>query len=92
MRITIRGMCQKRDDLDEQILHYRSELCKTCPAILVQSTRAEIQEVSSKLFNKLHQIKAQKLQQLIHLETKTIFFTWRNHSEVTLKNKQFAKL
>ena len=65
MRITIRAMCQKRDDLDKQILHYRSELSKTCPAILVQSIRAKIQEVNSKLFNYLHQIKAQKLQQLI---------------------------
>ena len=55
-------MCQKRDDLDKQILHYRSELCKACPAILVQSIRAKIQEVNSKLFN---QIKDPKLQQLI---------------------------
>ena len=58
-------MCQKRDDLDKQILHYRSELCKACPAILVQSIRAKIQEVNSKLFNHLQQIKDQKLQQLI---------------------------
>jgi len=57
-------MCQKRDDLDKQILHYRSELSKVCPAILVQSIRAKIQEVNSKLFNYLHQIKDQKLQQL----------------------------
>ena len=65
MRITIRAMCQKRDDLDKQILHYRSELSKICSAILVQSIRAKIQEVNSRLFNHLHQIKAQKLQQLI---------------------------
>ena len=65
MRITIRAMCQKRDDLDKQILHYRSELCKACPAILVQSIRAKTQEVNSKLFNHLQQIKDQKLQQLI---------------------------
>ena len=69
MRITIRAMCQKRDDLDKQILHHRSKLSKTCPAILVQSIRAKIQEVNSKLFNHLHQIKAQKLQQLRWLET-----------------------
>ena len=62
MRITIRAMCQKRDDLDKQILHYRSELCKACSAILVQSIRAKIQEVNSKLFNHLQQIKDQKLQ------------------------------
>jgi len=61
--ITIRAMCQKRDDLDTQILRYRSELSKVCPAILVQSIRAKIQEVNSKLFNPLHQIKDQKLQQ-----------------------------
>ena len=65
MRITIRTMCQKRDDLDKQILHYRSELCKAYPAILVQSIRAKIHEVNSKLFNHLQQIKDQKLQQLI---------------------------
>ena len=65
MRITIRAMCQKLDDLDKQILHYRSDPSKTCPAILVQSIRSKIQEVNSKLFNHLHQIKAQKLQQLI---------------------------
>ena len=47
MRITIRAMYQKRDDLDKQILHYRSELSKVCPAILVQSIRAKIQEVNS---------------------------------------------
>ena len=64
MRITIRAMCLKRDDLDKQILHYRSELSKVCTAILVQSIRAKIQEVNSKLFNHLHQIKDQKLQQL----------------------------
>ena len=64
MRITIRAMC-KRDDLDKQILHYRSELSKICPAaILVQSLRSKIQEVNSNIFNHLHQIKAQKLKQL----------------------------
>ena len=56
MRITIRAMCQKRDDLDKQILQCRSELSKICPAILVQSIRTKIQEVNSKLFNHLHQI------------------------------------
>ena len=58
-------MCQKRDDLDKQILQCRSELSKICPAILVQSIRTKIQEVNSKLFNHLHQIKAHKLEQLI---------------------------
>jgi len=58
-------MCQKRDDLDKQILHYHSELCKACPDILVQSIRAKILEVNSKLFNHLQQIMDQKLQQLI---------------------------
>ena len=57
-------MCQKRDDLDKQILQCRSELSKICPAILVQSIRTKIQEVNSKLFNHLHQIKAHKLEQL----------------------------
>ena len=58
-------MCQKRNKLSEQILHYRSELSKICPAVLVQSIRAKIQDANSKLFKYLHQIKAQKLDQLI---------------------------
>ena len=62
--LTIRAMCQKRDDLDKQILQCRSELSKICPAILAQSIRTKIQEVNSKLFNHLHQIKAHKLEQL----------------------------
>ena len=65
MKITIRAMCQKRNYLMEQILHCRSELSKICPAVLVQSIRAKIQETNSKLFNHLNQIKAQKLDQLI---------------------------
>ena len=58
-------MCQKRNKLSEQILHFRSELSKICPAVLVQSIRAKIQDANSKLFKHLHQIKAQKLDQLI---------------------------
>ena len=66
MRITIRAMCKKRNHLTEQILHCRTaELCKICPAVLVQSIRAKIQETNSKLFNHLNQIKAQILEQLI---------------------------
>ena len=65
MRITIRAMCQKRDDLEKHNLHYRSELSKACSAILVQSICAKIQEINSKLVNHLQQIKDQKLQQLI---------------------------
>ena len=58
-------MCQKRNKLTEHILHCRSELSKICPAVLVQSIRAKIQDANSKLFKHLHQIKAQKLDQLI---------------------------
>ena len=58
-------MCQKRNKLSEQILHFRSELSKICPAVLVQSIRAKIQDANSKLFKHLHQIKAQKLDLLI---------------------------
>ena len=58
-------MCLKRDDLNKQILLYRSELSKICPAILVQSIRAKIQEINSKHFNHLHQISARNLKQLI---------------------------
>ena len=57
-------MCQKRDDLNKQILQCRSELSKICPAILVHSIRTKIQEVNSQLFTHLLQIKAQKFEQL----------------------------
>ena len=58
-------MCQKRNKLSEQILYCLSELSKICPAISVQSIRAKTQAANSKLFNHLHQIKAQKLDQPI---------------------------
>ena len=50
--------------INKQILHCRSELSKIFPAVLVQSIHAKIQDVNSKLFNHLHQIKAQKLDQI----------------------------
>ena len=58
---------EKRNELDEQILHCRSELSKIFPAVLVQSIYAKIQDANSKLFNHMHlqQIKAQKVDQLI---------------------------
>ena len=65
MRITIRAMCQKRNELNKQILQCRSELSKIRPVVLIQSIRAKIQELNSRLFNHLHQTKSQKLQQLI---------------------------
>ena len=36
-------MCQKRSELNEQILYYRSELSKICSVVLVPSIRAKIQ-------------------------------------------------
>ena len=65
MRITIRALCQKRNELHEKILHCRSELSKILPVALVKSIRVKIQDACSKIFNHLHQIKAQKLDQLI---------------------------
>ena len=58
---------EKRNELNEQILHCRSELSKIFPAVLVQSIYAKIQDANSKLFNHMHlqQIKAQKVDQLI---------------------------
>ena len=58
---------EKRNELNEQILHCRSELSKISPAVLVQSIYAKIQDANSKLFNHMHlqQIKAQKVDQLI---------------------------
>jgi len=58
-------MCQKRNHLTEEILHCRYELSKICPAVLVQSIRAKIQETNSKLFNHLNQINAQNLTNLL---------------------------
>ena len=58
-------MCQERNKLSEQILYCLSELSKICPAISVQSIRAKTQAANSTLFNHLHQIKAQKLDQPI---------------------------
>ena len=58
-------MCNKRDDLDKQIFQCRNELSKICPSVLVHSIRAKVQELNSKLFSDLCQIKTQKLQQLI---------------------------
>ena len=65
MRITIRAMCLKRDDLDKQILQCRSELSKICPVVLINSIRAKIQELNATLFNHLNQIKTLKLEHLI---------------------------
>ena len=65
MRITIRAFCQKCDELHEKILHFRSELSKICPFVLVKSIRAKIQDACTKIFYHLHKIKAQKLDQLI---------------------------
>ena len=50
--------------INKQILHCRSEFSKIFPAVLVQSIHAKIPGVNSKLFNHLHQIKAQKLDQI----------------------------
>ena len=58
-------MCKKRDDLDLQIMQCRIELSKIGPTILVQSIRSKIQELNSKLFIYLHQIKTQKRQNLL---------------------------
>ena len=48
MRITIRALRQKRNELHEKILHCRSELSKICPVVLVKSIRAKIQDACSK--------------------------------------------
>ena len=69
MRITIRAMCQKRDDLDKQILQCRFELSKICPVVLLNSIRVKIQELNATLFNHLHQIKTLKLEHLIGPKT-----------------------
>ena len=65
MRITIRAMCQKRDDLDQCIIECRSQLCQNCPAVLVESIRDKIQQLNSKLFQFLQQIKTQKFTNLV---------------------------
>ena len=65
MRITIRAMCLKRDNLDKQILQSHSKLSKICPVVLVNSIRTKIQELNATLFNHLNQIKTLKLEHLI---------------------------
>ena len=65
MRITIRAMCQKRDDLDQRIIECRSQLYQNCPAVLVQSIRDKIQQLNSKLFQYLYQIKTPKFTNLV---------------------------
>ena len=52
-------MRQKRNEINQQILHCRSKLSKIFPAVLLQSIRAKIQDAYSKLFNNVLQIKAQ---------------------------------
>ena len=42
---------EKRNELNEQILHCRSELSKICPAVLVQSIRAKIQDANSPFYS-----------------------------------------
>ena len=58
-------MCQKRDDLDRRIIECQSQLCQNCPAVLVQSIRDKIQQLNSKCFQFLHQIKTQKFTNLV---------------------------
>ena len=58
-------MCQKRDDLDQCIIECRSQLYQNCPAVLVQSIRDKIQQLNSKFFQFLHQIKTQKFTNLV---------------------------
>ena len=65
MRITIRAMCLKRDDLGQRIIECRSQLYHNCPAVLVQSIRDKIQQLNSKLFQYLYQIKTQKFTNLV---------------------------
>ena len=43
-------MCQKRNELNEKILHCHFELSKMCLAVLVQSICAKIQDAISKPF------------------------------------------
>ena len=61
-------MCQKRNELNQQILYCRSELSKIFSAVLLQSISAKIQDAVSKLFDNLLQIKAQKLDQPLVLK------------------------
>ena len=58
-------MCQKRDDLDQRIIECRSQLYQNCPAVLVQSIRDKIQQLNSKLFQYLYQLKTQKFTNLV---------------------------
>ena len=61
-------MCQKRNELNQQILHCRSELSKIFRVVLLRSIRAKIQDAISKRFDNLLQIEAQKLDQPLVLK------------------------
>ena len=52
-----------------------------CPAVLVESIHTKIQDANSKLFKNLHQIKAQKLDQLIgpQITLQIRKFKWTPH-------------
>ena len=63
MRITIRAMCQNHNELNVKILHCRFELSKMCPAFCLFVPKFRMPFLN--LFNHFHQIKAQKLDQLI---------------------------
>ena len=52
-------------------------MSKICPAILVQSIHTKLQEVNSKLFNHLHQIKAQHKQLTGPPNTVLWLITWK---------------
>ena len=56
---------KKRDDLDKRNTECRSQLYQNCPAVLAQSIREKIQQLNSKLFQYLYQIKAQKFTNLV---------------------------
>ena len=73
MRITIRAVSKR---LRTQWINSTLPLSKISPAVLVQSIRAKIQDANSKLFNHLHQIKAQKLDQLIGPQITTYIHTY----------------
>ena len=49
----------------QRIIECRSQLYQNCPAVLVQSIRDKIQQLNSKLFQFLHQIKTQKFTNLV---------------------------
>ena len=101
MRSTIRAMCSKRNELNKQIIEWRSQLSNVCTSVLLRSIHTKIQFLNSKLFHHLEQTKKHKLENLTNpRKNRTAPLENQNHHTVvtipenlplSLKNLFLAK-